>query len=161
MLKKAVKEELGFTLMEMLCVVFLIGLTIMIAAPALQDFGQKRSLEIGARTIATEMRKTQQRAITAGHGQIIEFRPGNRIRITDGKTEEKYYVDLPEGVSFRAITFPKSGNVHFLRFNYNGSPSSGGTVSLTNSSGDVRYVIVAPVTGRVRISEDPPEHWET
>ncbi len=157
---KKINGEQAFTLIELVCVVALIGLLVMIATPAIQDQGQRRNLDIAARTMATEMRKLQQRAITAGCGQIIEFVSNTRYRVIDGKTEERYNVELPEGITRRAINFPQSDNVHYLRFNYNGSPSSGGTVSLQNSAGDVLYVIVAPATGRVRISEDPPEHWE-
>ncbi len=154
------KEERAFTLIELLYVLVLLGLMVALAAPAVQGLGQKYNLEIAAITMATEMRKAQQRAITAGCGQILEFVAEHRYRITDGKTEETYYVTLPEGVTRRAVNFPMSDNIRFLRFNYNGSPSSGGTVTLANTSGAVRYVIVTPATGRVRISEEPPEHWE-
>ncbi len=154
------KEERAFTLIELLYVLVLLGLVAALAAPAVHGLGQKYNLEIAARTMATEIRKTQQRAVTAGCGQIIEFTAEHRYRVTDGKTEETYYVKLPEGVNRRAVNFPMSDNIRYLRFNYNGSPSSGGTVTLANSSGAVLYVIVTPATGRVRISEEPPEHWE-
>ncbi len=154
-----VREEYAYTLIELLCVVALLGIMIVIAVPAVHGLGQRNNLEIAARTMASEMRKAQQKAITAGCGQIIEFRFKDSYRITDGKTEETYYVHLPEGIALRAVNFPMSDRVRYLRFNYNGAPSSGGTVTLINNSGAVLYVIVTPATGRVRISEEPPEHW--
>ncbi len=153
-------KEYGFSLVELLCILTLIGIMALVAAPAVQGLGQRHNLEIAARTMATEMRKAQQRAIMAGCGQIIEFHHRKRYRIRDGKTEETYTVELPEGVTRRSVNFPFSDNIRFLRYNYNGSPSSGGTVTLVNSAGEVLYVIVTPITGRVRISECPPEHWE-
>lgn len=153
-----IKED-AYTLVEVLCVLALLGIMFLIAVPAVHSLGQRNSLETAARTMVSEMRKAQQKAITAGCGQIIEFRCQDSYRITDSKTEETYYVHLPDGVSFRAVNFPMSDHIRYLRFNYNGSPSSGGTVTLINNSGAVLYVIVTPATGRVRISEDPPEHW--
>jgi len=159
-IKRWTREEHAFTLAELLCTLALIGILAAVAVPAVQGWGQKHNLEIAARTMATEMRKAQQRAITLGCGQIIEFYHTRRYRVTDGKTEETYIVELPEGVTRKSVNFPSSDNIRFLRFNYNSSPSSGGTVTLGSSSGDTLYVIVTPVTGRVRISESPPEHWE-
>ncbi len=161
MLFKKIKEIDAFTLVELLCVVALLGLIVMVSTPAFKSLSQRRNLEIAARTMATEMRKAQQRAITAGCGQIIEFYSVTNYRIIDGKTEEKYDLELPEGIMRMSINFPLNDHkVHYLRFNYNGSPSRGGTVNLGNSSGDNLYVIVTPATGRVRISENPPENWE-
>ncbi len=152
--------ENAFTLVELLYVLALIGIIAVVAVPALHGLGQQHNLEIAARTMATEMRKAQQRAITAGCGQIIEFRlNNNRYRIVDGKTNEFYIIDLPEGITYKDIVFPTFENIHYLRYNYNGSPSSGGTIALGNSAGDRLYVIVTPATGRVRISDNPPETW--
>ncbi len=146
-------------MVELLFVLALIGILVAVAAPAVKGPGQRHNLEIAARTMATEMRKAQQRAITAGRGQIIEFRVDDRYRVIDGKTQETYFIYLPEGVSYQGVNFPFSGSVRFLRYNYNGSPSSGGTVVLENNFGEVIYVIVTPATGRVRVSNDPPDHW--
>jgi hypothetical protein len=46
-----------------------------------------------------------------------------------------------------------------VNFNPNGSPSMGGTVTLKNKRGKELYVIMTPVTARVRVSPDPPENW--
>lgn len=157
---KVIRSQAAFTLVEVIVVVFLIALMTAVAAPRMQDLGQRRNLEIGARNLATEMRRAQQRAVTLGYGQIIQFRHDSVYRVIDGKTEETSYHHLPGGVFRSAVNFPLVDGYSTLRFNYNGSPSSGGTVSLENGAGEKRYVIVAPATGRVRISEYPPENWE-
>jgi len=155
--RKRAGKESAFTLIELLCVLALIGIILAVAAPALQGFGEKRNLEIAARALATEMRKAQQKAITSGCGQTIEFRDNDRYRVVDTKTHDYYTVYFPEGITYKERLFPKLNNIHYLRYNYNGSPSSGGRIGLGNSAGDRIYVIVTPATGRVRISGSPPE----
>jgi predicted transcriptional regulator len=46
-----------------------------------------------------------------------------------------------------------------LYFYPNGVPSMGGTVTLKNKRGKILYVIMTPVTARVRIGPNPPENW--
>ena len=46
-----------------------------------------------------------------------------------------------------------------LYFYPNGVPSMGGTITLKNKRGKVLYVIMTPVTARVRVSPNPPENW--
>jgi prepilin-type N-terminal cleavage/methylation domain-containing protein len=153
-------EEAGFTLVELLCVIALLGMIISLAAPAMTAVGGSRNLELAARSMAMDMRRTQQRSITAGWTQRIEFRIyNNDYRIKDGKTGAVERISLPEGVSYRSVNFPTDGGYHVLSFNRSGAPNRGGTVALANASGELIYIIVTPATGRVRISESPPDNW--
>jgi prepilin-type N-terminal cleavage/methylation domain-containing protein len=151
-------SEQAFTLVELLCVIGLLSLMLLIAVPAMADFGTNRNLEIAARTMATDLRKTQQKAITAGWSQYVEFRKdagGKDIyRLKDGKTSEFTNISLPEGISIQANNFPLSGSVKTLIFTRNGAAIPGGTVTLQNKSGKKMSVIVTPGTGRVRVAEE-------
>jgi len=151
----------GFTLIELLCVVALLGLITMIALPAVNNLGSKRNLEIAARGLATDLRKAQQKAVTLGRTQLVEFRPStNEYRIRDALTEETVIITLPEGIGYGVNTYRRVGDFPLLRFRATGSPCRGGTVGLENKDKDILYLIITPATGRVRISEEPPEHWE-
>jgi len=44
-------------------------------------------------------------------------------------------------------------------FTPSGAPSGGGTVTIQNRAKVKRYIIVNPVAGRVRVSEEPPANW--
>ncbi|MFO7952362.1 MAG: prepilin-type N-terminal cleavage/methylation domain-containing protein [Bacillota bacterium] len=155
------RSSQGFTLVELLLAIALLALVTAIALPAVNVFGNKRNLEIAARVMATDLRKAQQKAITFGWTQLIEFRPTTKqYRIKDGKTEEIVIVELPEGIDYAVNTYDHFNDFPLLRFRPTGAPCQGGTIGLENSSKDILYLIITPATGRIRISEDPPEHWE-
>ncbi|MEW5785660.1 MAG: GspH/FimT family protein [Bacillota bacterium] len=151
----------AFSIIELLCVLAILALLAAIAAPALVNTGQGRNLEIAARKLALDMRRTQQAAITSGLTSYIEFRfYGSSYRVFDNAAGERFTVRLPEGVSFQIINFPIVSGTQNLYFHRSGAPSQGGTVSMIDQQGAVLYIIVTPATGRVRISEQPPDSWE-
>lgn len=151
----------AFTVVELLCVLALLGLIAAITFPTVAGVSSSRDIELAARGMAMDIRRTQQKAITAGWTQYIEFRTNaDDYRLRDGRTEERTTVKLPPGVTYRSVNFPiVDGWYRQLSFNRSGAPNRGGTVALTNNAGDVIYIIVTPATGRVRISDQPPENW--
>ena len=156
-------REHAFTMVELICVVALLGMVMAIAMPLLKDTGRKRNLEIAARTMATDMRRCQQMAVTTGIPYCIEFIfnfHGYSYRIKNCQTSETERIKFPEGVDYRSTTFRVDGGFPRLRFKPNGAPIYGGTVVLCNTADDVLYIIVTPATGRVRISAEPPDHWD-
>lgn len=161
--KRLVKNESAFTLLELLCVIALLGMLTMIAMPAVADFSRKRNLDIAARSIATEIRKCQQQSIVSGHPRCIEFllhNPYYDYRVKDCFTNETERFLLPEGTYINSTTIGTAGGSNpCLRFFPGGTVSGGGTLVLRNEHDHLVYVVVAPVTGRVRISDQPPEHW--
>lgn len=145
----------GYTLIELLAVLALLGLVASLSIPRLTALPHWQ-LETASRRMAGELRLLRQEAISQGRPCRMEFYV-HVNRYTLNRSGSRDWVDLPQEVIFEGnTTFP--GLPPSVQFNHLGRPGSGGTIILR--SGDYRrYVIVAPVTGRVRISRTPPLHW--
>jgi len=144
----------GYTLLELLCVLALMGILSALAVPRLIYIAHWE-LEGAARAMAADIRLVQQEAIV--HGECTEvYFLGSHDSYQLRLPNVNRMVYLPEGVNYEGQTsFPTDP---FLKFNYLGAPGGGGTVTLQTKSGSKRYVIVTPVTGRVRVSKTPPSY---
>ncbi|MGC8778505.1 MAG: GspH/FimT family protein, partial [Candidatus Caldatribacteriaceae bacterium] len=101
--------------------------------------------------VLTKIRQAKIEAMQSGKDIRLLFdTSGNRVlyRGKSGKTE---IISFPKGIKLYTTNFPSN----ILYFNSAGTPSCGGTVTI-RSGGERRYIIVTPVTGRVRFSEKPP-----
>jgi len=108
-------------------------------------------LKLSAWQVVTKIRQAKIEAIQSGKDTRLLFdTSGNRVlyRGKSGKTE---IISLPKGVKLYTTNFPSN----ILYFDPTGIPSCGGTVTI-RSKEERRYIIVTPVTGRVRFSEKPP-----
>jgi len=149
-------------LLEVIIVMLIVSTVLAIAVP---ELGKKLAvvrLDALAGQMAADIRTVQQMAINEeSAAYFIEFYPyGERYEIR--KTSHPMYivldkVTLPDTADLVATNF--SGDR--LAFSTQGSPVQGGTVTLQDKrSGRFRYVIVTPITGRVRVSDSPPESWK-
>lgn len=153
------KGQAGYTLVELLLVIFLLAMFSALAYPLLAEAGSGRQLEVTARALAADMRRSRHRAIALGHTQRLEFRVHNDdYHLRDAVEGRLDTIKLPPGITYLAVNFPASGGYRLLSFNRNGAPNRGGTVALADGSGRVLYVIVAPATGRVRVDDEPPDY---
>jgi len=153
----------GFTLTELLVILSLLSLLLLVAAPAFGGLSAGRHLEITARNLAIDMRRARQMAITTGDPHCLEFflsQHSYHYRIKNCMTAESEQRYFSAGVSYSSTTIPEVGSIPQLRFNPMGAPNSGGTVVLQDDRGEKIYVIVTPATARVRVSMEPPDHWE-
>ncbi|MCG0277592.1 MAG: prepilin-type N-terminal cleavage/methylation domain-containing protein [Thermanaeromonas sp.] len=153
----------GFTLIELALVVSIIGIILHISLPFfIKPLGYYR-LKTSAGKMAQDLREVQQRALNeessyyniffALGGSYYEVRKAESVSPKVIKT-----VALPSTVKIAATTFSNNS----LSFTAKGTPyPRGGTVTLQDAvSGRLLYVIVASVTGRIRVSSSPPESWE-
>jgi prepilin-type N-terminal cleavage/methylation domain-containing protein len=146
----------GVSLMELLVVMFLLSLILLIAGMPLINLVTGSKLQATARELASNMRLAQREAISRGLACWIRFyESGNyRLSIPDDKGEYIHkLVQLPNGITVHR-NLPT--DLYFLP---TGAPSMGGTVILESEQGEKLYVILTPATGRVRVSEEPPE-WD-
>lgn len=144
----------GYTLIELMVVVVIISLLLALSLNGLDHLIQWSKLNIAARFLCSEMRTAKARAFYEGVYYKFQFwETLDRYRIY--KQAELYKDIQLEDIDLYNSNFTDDN----LYFYPNGVPSMGGTVTLKNKRGRVLYVIMTPVTARIRISSEPPENW--
>ncbi len=144
----------GYTFIELMVVVGIISLLLAFSINALDNLQQWNKLSTAATLLSSELKNTQSRAFYEGVYYKLQFWPTfDRYRIY--KQTELYKDIQLENIDLFNTNFTNN-NLYFFP---NGVPGQGGTVTLKNKRGKVLYVIMTPVTARIRISPEPPENW--
>jgi len=144
----------GYTLIELMVAVGIISLLLGLGINGLDYLIQWNKLNTATSLLSSELKNTQSRAFYEGVYYKLQFWP----------TLDRYRVykqtELIDDIILKDIDlFNTNFTDNNLYFYPNGVPSMGGTVTLKNKRGKVLYVIMTPVTARVRVSPEPPENW--
>jgi len=144
----------GYTLIELIVVVGIISLLLGLSLNGLYNLIQWSKLNRAAAVLSSELKNTQSKAFYEGVYYKLQFMPSlDRYRIYK-------QTELIDDIILKDIDlFNTNFTNNNLYFYPNGVPSMGGTVTLKNKRGKILYVIMIPVTARVRISPNPPENW--
>ena len=150
----------GSTLIELMVVVGIISLLLGLGINGLDYLIQWNKLNTAAAMLSSELKNSQSRAFYEGVYYKIEFYatfnwPTSLNKYKIFRKSEFYKEIKLDGVELFKTNFTDNR----VRFLPNGVPSMGGTVTLKNKRGKILYVIMTPVTARVRVSPDPPENW--
>ncbi|HHV80603.1 MAG: prepilin-type N-terminal cleavage/methylation domain-containing protein [Dictyoglomi bacterium] len=154
---------MGFSLIELLVVVSLLGVLIPTGTNSFIGLIEYNHLCTAALTLAKNIRMCQ----------YISMEEGITTRILLDIKENKYHLVKVEKVPVLYKTFLLEGGVSLSWTNFKkykiefdpvgcpdmsdvGTPDRGGTIALKSKSNKFLYVIITPVTGYVRISEEPP-----
>ncbi|MCW3490288.1 GspH/FimT family pseudopilin [Dethiobacter alkaliphilus] len=139
---------------ELVTVLVILGILCMVAVPVVGHISTW-GLRTAAQELAAQVRQARQTAIAGGEVcYVVFYEFSGRYRVDlPGESE---WVSLPEGVTYGGNNFVHLHGRPTVYFRYTGAPNRGGHVVLRDKRGNRRYVIVTPVTGRVRISETPP-----
>ncbi len=144
----------GYTLIELMVVVGIISLLLGLGINGLDYLIQWNKLNTTAALLSSELKNTQSRAFYEGVYYKLQFWPTlDRYRVY--KQTELIDDIILKDIDLFNTNFTDD-NVYFYP---NGVPSMGGTVTLKNKRGKILYVIMTPVTARVRVSPEPPENW--
>ncbi len=142
------RNDRGFTLLELLLVLILLagsGFYLLIKLPVNLD---KQHLDIETTQLLEEIRDARQSAMAENTSYKVKFyfqAEDHRYQIfRQGKLIKN--VQFKDGIKFFGNAGDKDGE---LSFNPKGR-SMGTTITLTNSSGEQRSVVVAPVGMRIR-----------
>ncbi len=135
-------------------VVGIISLLLGLGINGLDYLIQWNKLNTAAALLSSELKNTQSRAFYEGVYYKLQFWPTlDRYRIYK-------QTELIDDIIFKDIDlFNSNFTDNKVYFYPNGVPSMGGTITLKNRRRKVLYVIMTPVTARVRVSRDPPENW--
>jgi len=153
-MKRSTNRNKGYTLIELMVVVGIISLLLGLGINGLDYLIQLNKLNVTAGLLSSELKNTQSRAFYEGVYFKLQFMPSlDRYRIYK-------QTELIDDIILKDIDlFNTNFTDNNLYFYPNGVPSMGGTVTLKNKRGKVLYVIMTPVTARVRVSTEPPENW--
>lgn len=141
-------------MVELVAVVVLLGILTGVAVPLFRTFG-RWPLRTAAHELAARVREARQTAMACGEDCFVmfyEFSGRYRMILPDGNE----WVQLPSDVSFGGTNFALYAGRPTVYFRYTGAPNRGGHIVLRDAAGERLYVIVTPVTGRVRVSKTPP-----
>jgi len=144
----------GYTLIELMVVIGIISLLLGLSINGINNLIHWGKLNTAATLLSSELKNTQSRAFYEGVYYKLQFWPTlDRFRIY--KQTELYKDIQLEDINLFNTNFTDDN----LYFYPNGVPGQGGTVTLKNKRGKILYVIMTPVTARVRVSPEPQENW--
>ncbi|MBO8159258.1 GspH/FimT family pseudopilin [Thermosyntropha sp.] len=146
------RVEKGFTIVELLCVLIIVSFMLFMAFPHFEKVKERYELKTEAQKMAWVLRSARQEAILSGISQSVYFYP----LVNKYKDHKGEWHELPSTFKM-GVNFTTFAGRPACVFSPEGAPD-GGTVTLISRSQFKQYIIVSPVTGRVRVSQYPPQY---
>jgi general secretion pathway protein H len=148
----------GFTLLELIMVIVVIGITIAISFPALTRGTQALHLRAAGRDVLNVLRYAREKAITEQREiRFVAKEQGREVILTDALGEGGSSHALPRDVVVERV-FAGSQEIRegplVIRFLPNGS-STPATIVLKSDAGGYLRIITDPITGGARIVPGP------
>ena len=151
------KADKGFTLVELIIAVLIIGLLFGVAVPQFTGVLADYRLKSDALRLAAEIRKVQQESVygKAGSFKIRFLKNNGQYRIEERVRILETY-ELSPGVRMAEVVL----GANPLTFTIDGAPAGGGgRIVLENDRGQRYYVYIIGATGRVRASRTAGEDY--
>jgi prepilin-type N-terminal cleavage/methylation domain-containing protein len=148
------RSKNGFTLLELMVVVAIVSTLSVWSFRGLLIAKENLDLNMAAQQLAATLKECQSCAMYTGSYYWVKFQPAiNRYQVF--RENELINSVMLDNIIIHNVNFTDY-EVYFYK---TGTPSMGGTVTLKTKHGRKLYVIMTPVTARVRISDKPPANW--
>jgi len=150
----------GFTLIEVVAVVSVIGILLLIAVPNVFSINQQWILEATARQMVEDIRWAQHLAIVEGRSYNFEIHLSQkyyRIRPENKVEPSVKTVELNPSIVRLSSTLPRAGyggeftDYRILTYSPTGNPGQTGSIILETRNGKSLTITVAVGTGRAKI----------
>jgi len=146
----------GFSLIELIMIILIMSIIIAIAVPSIDHCLVNYQLNAECMQLQQYIRSVAQEALVkdCDNYYILLYLEEDKYKIVaplDNKSSTM--VLLPDGIDLAFSNFKHNKII----FSGKGRPVMGGCIRLENKkTGKMKYVIVATITGRTRVSDKPP-----
>lgn len=150
-------KKFGFTLVELMVAIAIIGLIAVLSIPGYTRFRQSWLLRAEAEQFAATMRAARAAAVMKSIDVVFRFdmdqntffyfEDSNRNGLRDGKEYQSATYSLSPGISFSALTLPSAQ----VTFGALGNTRFSGTVTIRNSYNRFRSIRIYGGTGNVAV----------
>jgi len=142
-------KNLGFTLIEILAVLMVVGILALVSLPIYSRIKPKLNLNAETRDIASDLRYAQQLAVTEQTNYSVNFNQAQNqysiVKISTGEIIKNK--SLLNGITINSITGLDSDTAEF---NVTGAATKAGTIVLINTDNITNTISIKP-SGYVKI----------
>jgi type IV fimbrial biogenesis protein FimT len=143
-------DKRGFTLIEMMIVIAIIGIVAAIAAPNLANYMAQRRLNGAARMVMSDLMAARMLAVAQNRNVQVSFPSSAAATYTyDTTGTSPLTKNIQTGFGYHDVTLSSNTNPIFIP-NGTVSAATNGTVTLSNGAGS--KLVTTSSAGRVRIN---------